>query len=156
MRLVEEDYWLWKGNSSCRCWFVLQDLLGTRYAPHLLFTDFQETLEDIQKIIEDITIKVETDPEPPIFAEPEAVDQPQPQPDIVDEPELEVEEPLIETLVELPVEPIMELVPSLTAIPLSSPDVYNPMQIFLQETGSQEISLFIVQSAVRSVFIMND
>ena len=50
----------------------------------------------------------------------------------------------------------MELVSSLTAIPLTSPDIYDPLQIFLQETGSQEISLFMVQSAVRSVSIMGN
>jgi len=68
----------------------------------------------------------------------------------------EVEELLIDTLMKLLVEPTMELVPSLTAIPLRSPDIYDSLQIFLQKTGSQEISLLMVQSAVRSVFIMDD
>ena len=59
----------------------------------------------------------------------------------------------METLVELSVELTMELVSSL---PLRSLDVYDPLQIFLQKIGSQEISLFMVQSAIRSVFIMNN
>ena len=50
-----------------------------------------------------------------------------------------VESP-IETLVGLPAELTLELVPSLTAIRASlflrSPDVYDPLQIFLQEIGS--------------------
>ena len=37
----------------------------------------------------------------------------------------------------------MELVPSLTAIPLRLPDVYDPLQIFLQETGPQEIGALV-------------
>ena len=46
MRLIGEAYWWWKdSHSSCRCWFILQDLLRTIYAPHLLFTEFRETLE---------------------------------------------------------------------------------------------------------------
>jgi len=50
-KLDEEAYWWWKDNhSSCRCWFVLQDLLRTGYASHLLFTGFRETLEDIRKV----------------------------------------------------------------------------------------------------------
>jgi len=63
---------------------------------------------------------------------------------------------LIDTLVELLVELIIELVSSLTAIPLKSPDIYDPLQIFLQETESQEISLLMVQSTIHSVFIMDD
>jgi len=68
MRLIREAYWWWKNNhSSCRYWFVLQDLLHTWYALHFLFTESRETLGDIQKIIEGMAIKVETDSEPLIF-----------------------------------------------------------------------------------------
>ena len=73
-----------------------------------------------------------------------------------------MKEPLIETRINLPVEPIMELVPSLTAMSLSSaislrsPDIYDPLYIFLHKTRSQEISLLMVQNAVRSVFITKD
>ena len=57
MRLVGESYWWWKDSrTSCQCWFSLQDLLRSRYAPHLLFTEFLETLEGIKKIIEGMTI----------------------------------------------------------------------------------------------------
>jgi len=44
--------------------------------------------------------------------------------------EVEVEEPLIKTLLDLPVDLIMELVPSLTA-PLRFPAVYDLLHIFL-------------------------
>ena len=65
-----------------RCWFVLQDLLHTRYAPHLLFTEFRETLEGIRKIIGDMAAKVDIQLEP-------VVDEPEPE--VVDKPELESE-----------------------------------------------------------------
>jgi len=61
---------------------VCLDLLRTRYAPHLLFTEFRETLEGIQKIIKGMTTKVEINSKPPIFAETEAVDESEP--DIAD------------------------------------------------------------------------
>jgi len=54
----------------------------------------------------------------------------------------------------------MELISSLAAIraslSLRSPYKYDPVQICLQETGSQEIRLLMVQSAVGSVFIVDD
>jgi len=103
-----------------------------------------------------MTIKVEINSEPPILAEPEAVNELEPKSHTVYEPELEVKEPLIKTLVKLSVEPTMELVPSLTCILLRSPDVYDLLQIFLQETGSQEFSIFMVQSTLCLVFIMDD
>ena len=38
MKLVGETYWWWKDNNRfCRYWFVLQDLLHTRYTPHFLY-----------------------------------------------------------------------------------------------------------------------
>ena len=75
----------------------------------------------------------EPDPEPPVLVEPDIIDEPDSE--VADEAELEpeVKEPLIETLVYLRVEPTME--PSLTAISLRSPDVYDSLQIFLHETG---------------------
>jgi len=37
MKLAGEVYWWWKDNHKfCWCWFVLQDFLRTRYAPHIL------------------------------------------------------------------------------------------------------------------------
>jgi len=50
-----------------------------------------------------------------------------------------VEEPLIENLVDLLTEPTREVVSSLKVISLRSPDVYDPLQIFLQETILHEI-----------------
>jgi len=84
-KLDEKTYWWWKdSHSSCRCWFVLQDLLRTRYAPHLLFTEFRETLEDIQKSIEEyIIVKVNTELE----LEPEVAAEPVTEPAVVDEPD---------------------------------------------------------------------
>jgi len=59
----------------------------------------------------------------------------------------EVEEFPIETLVDLLAEPTTDLVPSLAAMRASlflrSPDVCDPLQIFLQETVSQEIGTLI-------------
>ena len=82
--------------------------------------------------------KVDIDSELPIHAEPEIVDklelevdESEPEPKLE---ESEVKESLIETIVDLPVEPTMELVPSLTAISLRSLNVYDPLQIFLQKT----------------------
>ena len=56
MRLVGEAYCWWKDSHSfCRCWFVLQDLLRTWYAPHLLFIEFWESIDGIWKILEGMT-----------------------------------------------------------------------------------------------------
>ena len=67
-----------------------------------------------------------------------------------------MEEPLIETPIDFPVKSTMELVPSLIAISLRSPGIYDSVQIFPHETRSQEIKLLMVQSAVSSVFIIDD
>ena len=60
----------------------------------------------------------------------------------------EVEELPIETLLDLPVELTTNLVPSLAAmrasLSLRSLDVYDLLQIILQEAGSQEIWLFMM------------
>jgi len=90
MKLVGETYWWWKDNHcSRRCWFVLQDLLRTQYAPHFLFTELRETLEGIRKIIEGMVTKVDIDSEPSILAEPEVIDKSEPEVE-VDESEAEV------------------------------------------------------------------
>jgi len=58
-----------------------------------------------------------------------------------------VEEPLIETHVDLPAEPTIELLSFSPAmmfhLSLRSPDVYDLFQIFLQETGSQKIGALV-------------
>jgi len=55
----------------------LQDQLRTQYAPHLLFTEFQKSINGIQKILEGMAGKVNIDSDPPILAKPE-VDKPEP------------------------------------------------------------------------------
>ena len=69
---------------------------------------------------------------------------------------MEVESLPVETLVDLPAEPTLELVPLLAAMRvlffLRSPEVYDSLQICLQE----EIRPLMLQSAVGSVFIMDD
>ena len=58
-----------------------------------------------------------------------------------------MKESLIETHVNLAVEPVMELSPSSSAmrVPLflRPPDVYDPLQIFLNEAGSQEFGVVV-------------
>ena len=59
--------------------------------------------------------------------------------------ELEMKEPLIEIPIDLQVETTMELLLFSLAkrfsLSLRSPDVYDPFQIILWETGSQEIGV---------------
>ena len=55
----------------------------------------------------------------------------------------------------------MELVPSSSAVlrvplPLRLPDVYDPLQILLKATCSQEFRLLILQSTIGSVFSEKD
>ena len=81
-----------------------------------------------------MTVKVNRDSAPPVHVDPKVVEEAEPKVvedtepwSKVEESESKVEESLIETPKGLPVEPIMELVPSLIAISLRSPDVYNPL-----------------------------
>jgi len=141
-----------------------------------LVAECKKILASVGKLLASYAAKVDSDLEPPVLIElnivdkpeSEAVNEPKPEPEakVVDElitlqeefilPPTEVEELYIGTLVELLVEPIVELVLYLTAIPLRSPDIYDLLQIFLQETRSQETSLSMVQNAISSVFIMVD
>jgi len=61
---------------------------------------------------------------------------------------------------DLPAEPTMKLLPSSPAmrvqLSLRSSDTYDSLQIFLQQTGSQEIKRLIVQSTIGSVFSRDD
>jgi len=81
-----------------------------------------------------MTTKVRVDSEPPIFTESKVVDE--------SESESEVEDPLIRTKIDLPTELIMKLFSLATRVLLSlrSPDVYDPLQIFLKVTDSQRSS----------------
>jgi len=88
-------------------------------------------------------------------SEPKVVEDSEPEQKI-EESESEVEEPLIETHIDLPEESTMKLISFLTAISLRSSDIYDLLQIFLREIGSQEINLLMVQSAVSFIFIMDD
>jgi len=87
-----------------------------------------------------MTVKVDTNSEPPVFIQTEVVDESEPElkSKVIEEPEAEVEEPLIETPVVLPAEPTMELLSFLPFMRfflfLKSPDMYDPLQIYLQET----------------------
>ena len=105
-----------------------------------------------------MTGKVDIDSESPILVESDIVDESEPKVIEDSETKSEVEKPSIETLVDLPKELIRNLVPSLTAMraSLRSPNVYYPLQIFIHETGSQNINLLMVQSTVHSVFITDD
>ena len=109
------------------------------------------------KILESMATEVVTDLDPPVLVETEVVEKlkPEPQPKFIEklkpEPEpkvvglvslqeeissqsIEVEELLIETLLDLPVKPTMELVPSLATmrvlLSLRLPDEYNPFRYF--------------------------
>ena len=134
---------------------VLQDL-RTWYAPHLESLQFNDMIAECKKILvgmvkilKNKVVEVVEDPKP----EPE-VDKPELGPEIVAElvslqeeissRPMKVVELYVKTLVDLPTKPTMKLVPSLAAMRASlllrSPDLYDPLQIFLQETSSQEIS----------------
>ena len=71
MKLVGKAYWWWKDSHiDCRDWFILQELLHTRYAPHLEGPQFsdqvaecKEILADMVKILESKAVEVVEDPE---------------------------------------------------------------------------------------------
>jgi len=107
MKLIGEAYWWWKNNHRfCQCWFVLQEFLRTRYAPHLhafkvdckepnvdhkpelertflsdLVAKCKEVLVVVGKILENIDAKG-TDPEPPGLVETEVINNPEPKPEV--------------------------------------------------------------------------
>jgi len=101
-------------------------------------------------------VVVELEPE----LEPNNADKPEPA--VVDEPELELEigEHVVETSADLSAKLVMELVPLMLAVrvtvTLRSPDLYDLLQIFLQEIGSHEIMLFMVRSTLESVLIQEN
>ena len=114
-KLVGKAYcWGKERHIDYRCWFVLKDLC-TLYAPHLLYlseADYKEpeVVDEPEPLIVDKPEPQdvdEPDPEPPVIVEPDIIDEPDSE--VVDETELEpeVKKPLIETLVEISVEPTM-------------------------------------------------
>jgi len=144
-----------------------------------LYTKFRVAL---QKRVASQAAKRDTDPEPSALVEPDVLEEPgsevvaelehepeqdnavklEPEPVVVDEPEPEpkIEEPLVKNSVDLTAELAMGLMTSTPAmrVPVSqrSPDLYDPLQIFLQETELQEVRLFMVRSIVDSVLILED
>jgi len=114
----------------------------------------------LRKITEPEVID-EPDPESPVLVEFDVLEESGPEViaklERVPEPEAEsevkkldkeVKELLIGTLVNLPAEFTIELLPFFSAmrIPMTlrSPDLYDPLHIFLHETESQGIRLFRV------------
>ena len=136
-----------------------------------LCTKFRVALE---RLVASQAAKMDTDLEPPVLIEPDVLEEPgsevvaelKHEPEIAGddkpkpEPEPEIGEPFVETLTNLSAELAMELVPPTPVVrvpvTLKSPDLYDSLQIFLQETGSQEIWLFMVRSTVESILIRED
>ena len=137
----------------CKSFFML-----ARYAPHLegsqfsnLIAECKEILIGMMKMLESKAIEVVEDSEPEL----EVNDKAEPglglevvaklvslQEEIFSQPTKVIKLP-IETLVDLPIELSMNLVPTVlsmrTLFFLRSLDVYDPLQILIQEPLSQEI-----------------
>ena len=89
--------------------------------------------------------------------------EPESEPAIVNEPELEpeIKKPLVKTSTDLPPKFAMELVSSSPAavrvfFSLRSPDVYDLLQILLEATCSQEFKFCMIQSTIVLVFSGED
>ena len=164
----------------------MQSFLRTRYAPHLLYADCKEfnvEQERDNRSITDIFTELgealercsksgckdcaEPESKPKIAAEsepkPEVAAKPESEPAVVNEPESEpeTEQPLVESSTDLSAEFAMKLVPSSPAavrvpLPLRSPGVYDPLQILLEATCSQEFRFLMVQSTIGPVFSGED
>jgi len=71
MKLAGEAYWWWEDSHiDCRNWLILQELLHTRYAPHLegpqfsdMFAECKEILTGMVKMLESKAVEVIEDPE---------------------------------------------------------------------------------------------
>jgi len=127
-----------------RCWFVLKDLLRTLFARHLLYSSEEGYKEPkvVNELKPELEVVDEPDPESPILVELDVFEEPRLE--VITElepvPEPEVEELLIGTLVDFSVESTMELLLSSPAmrilLSLRSPDLYDPLHIFLRDTKS--------------------
>jgi len=81
LKLAGEAYWWWEDNHiDCREWFILQDSLRTRYAPHLERPQFSDLVVEYKKILAGMvkTLKSKMT---------EVVDSPESRPEIDDKPE---------------------------------------------------------------------
>jgi len=183
MKLVEEPYhWINDNYKFCRCWSRLQNFLYTRYAPHLLYADCKESnveQEPDNRSITDICTELRKALErcnksgckhwqrakirtkSCSRARTKSCSWARSEPTVVNEPEPEIEEPLVETSTDLPVEFAIELVPSSPAtvrvlLPMRSSDVYDLLQILLEATGPQEFRFLMVQSTINPVFSEKD
>jgi len=161
MKLVGKTCWKKCSHIDYRYWFVLKDLRAL-YARHLLYLSgkgYKES-EVVDESKSESKVVDEPDSEFPVLVELDVFEKPRPEviaelepvpelelevkePEVkVEDPEPEVEELFIGTLVDLPMESTMELLLSspimriLVLLRLS--DLYNPLQIFLQDTESQE------------------
>ena len=96
----------------------------------------------MMKMLESKAVEIVEDSE----SEPELAELVLLQEEISSQPTQIVKLP-IGTLIDLPAEPTMELISSLEAMRVSfflkSSDVYEPLQIFLQEAGSNEIGALV-------------
>ena len=113
------------------------------------FVEFREALDDIRKFLASQAIKNDTGPKSTVLVEPDILDKLEPE--VVELMPLqektpwpiEMKESLVEVSMNLPAEPIMELLSSLLAMRVllspRSADIYDHLHIFLQQTGSQEI-----------------
>jgi len=121
----------------------------------------QEPGPGIQPFVEPFTTKVEVDSEPSVIVEPNVLDETKSEvaAELVRLQEktprpAEVEKPLEEISADLPIELTItiELLPSPPAmrvpLSLSLSDIYDPLQIFLRQTGSQQIKFLMVQSTI--------
>jgi len=113
--MAGEAYYLWEDSNID--WLILQELPRARYVPHLegsqfndLIAECGEILTDMMKMLESKTAKIIEDLEsgPEVVAELVTL-----QGEISPRPK-EVVELAIETFVDLPTEPTLELVLSLT------------------------------------------
>jgi len=111
-------------------------------------------------------VTTEPEPEPTVVdeSEPEITAEPESEPAVVDEPkpepESEIEEFLVGILADLSAELAMKLVSFTPAVrvpvSLRFPDAYNPLQILLEATGSQEYEFLVVQNTIGPVFSRED
>ena len=146
MKLPGEIYW-WRTDNQgdCRHWFVLQALRAW-YAPKLqrpqfsdLVAECKEPLASVGKILENMTAKG-ANPEPLALSSLKLLLRwhhsnkrfpPGPQ---------KLKSSVIRSLYIFPAKPILKLILPLAAMRTSffliSPDVYDSLQIFLQETSS--------------------